>query len=112
MTTTVLQYPPGHAVTVVLQVLNTDGYRTDGYTTPTVESIVLPDLTLSSLYPANMIKISTGLYSHKFNLPKGSSAIGSYIVSLKWKVSATATKEDVVQVICLPSSGTFSVSPV
>lgn len=107
----VLQYAPGSQVTVLLQTLNAAGVREDGYSVPVVHSVILPDLSVSLLYPLNMIKISTGLYYHKFTLPSGAAAIGTYIVDLSWTTAGNAPKQDFVQIICMSSGGQFSVSP-
>jgi hypothetical protein len=59
-----------------------------------------------------MIKISTGLFYHKFTLPTGSSGIGTYILDLSWTTLSNEPKQGVVQVICSTSSGgQFSISP-
>jgi len=108
---TILQYTPGSQVTVLLQILDSTGIREDGYTTPVISRIILPDLSESSLYPIDMIKIDTGLYYHKFTLPTGSVSIGTYIIDLSWTDSSNNTKQDIIQILCNPTSGQFTVSP-
>lgn len=108
---TVLQYTPGAQVTVLLQILNTSGVREDGYATPSVQHVFMPDLTESSLYPLDMARLSTGLYYHRFMLPTGATAIGTYIVDLKWTDADDNPSQDVVQVICAATAGSFSISP-
>lgn len=108
---TILQHAPGQLVTVMLQILDTNGEREDGYSTPMVERILLPDLTESPSYPLQMIRIDTGLYYHRFYLPSGSVAVGSYLVDLSFDNAAGDPKQDIVQVICLASGGSFSISP-
>lgn len=107
----VLQYTPGSQVTVILEILDSSGVREDGYTAPMVEKVILPDLSESTLYPLEMIRISTGLYYHKFSLPTGASAVGTYIVDLSWTDASNNPKQGFVQVICVSTGGYFSISP-
>lgn len=107
----VLQYTPGSQVSIILQILDTTGQREDGYSTPIINRVILPDLSESSLYPLDMIRISTGLYYHRFTLPSGSVAVGTYIVDISYTNSAGDPKHDFVQVICFSTGGQFSVSP-
>lgn len=108
----VLQYSPGSLVTVILQTLNDLGLREDGYSTPSVTRVIMPDLSESMLYPLDMIRISEGLYYHKFMLPSSSAAVGSYIVDLLYTNVDGYQKNDLTQVICTASSGgNFSISP-
>ena len=127
---TVLNYGPGSQVTVLLQIIDelpatvdgyyhVDGYssplvsgvRVDGYSLPVVSRIIFPDLSLAAGYPANMIRIDTGLYYHKFTLPIGAVAVGTYIVDLSYTNAQGDPKRDFVQVICSAVGGIFSVSP-
>ena len=108
----ILQYSPGSVVTIVFQTLGPDGYREDGYYIPSINRIILPDLTQSSLYPLPMNRIDVGLYQHKFSLPTGAVSIGSYIVDIKYYDSVGSPKEDLFQIICSVSGGgSFSISP-
>lgn len=110
MAITVLNYTPGQIVEILHQI--TDGYvRVDGYSTPVISRVILPDFTTSPLYPLNMVRISTGLYYHKFTLPTGSAALGTYIVDLSWTDPANNTHQDIIQVVVSASYGLFSVSP-
>lgn len=108
---TILQYTPGSQVTIFLQILNDNGIREDGYSTPVVEKIILPSLAESSLYPLDMVHLDTGLYYHRFTLPTGSSAVGSYLVDLSYTDASNNSKQDFVQIICASQGGSFSVSP-
>lgn len=108
---TVLQYSPGSQVTVLLQIVDELGAREDGYSIPVISRIILPDLSESTLYPIDMIKISVGLYYHKFSLPTGSIAIGTYIVDIDYTDADNNPKQDFVQILCTSSGGQFSVSP-
>lgn len=108
----VLHHTPGAQVSIILEILNdTTGVREDGYSTPKVQNIILPDLSESTLYPLDMVRISTGLYYHRFTLPTGAAGIGSYIVDLSWRDAANNPKQGFIQVICSSTAGSFSVSP-
>lgn len=109
--TTILQYTPGSVVTVVLQTLNDLGIREDGYSTPVIERVILPDLSESSLYPLDMIRIDVGFFYHRFTIPSNAISVGSYLVDISWTNAANDPKQDIVQIICSPTSGNFSVSP-
>lgn len=110
--TSVLQYSPGQIATIVLNITDTDGYMADAYTGPTIERIILPNLTLSSLYPLAMTKLDDGLYVHYFTLPSGSAAVGSYIVHISWRAPDNPYPErnQIVQVVVTAPFGNYSVS--
>jgi hypothetical protein len=80
----ILLYTPGQQVTIYLEVLDSNGVRTDSYTQPAVDRVILPTFTTSLGYPQNMIKLDTGLYYHQFVLPSGATAIGSYLVDVSF----------------------------
>lgn len=108
----ILQYTPGSQVSVVLQILNeTTGVREDGYSLPVISQLVLPDLSVSVLYPLDMTRLDTGLYYHRFLLPTGSAALGTYIVDISYTNAAGDPKNDYVQIVCSATAGQFSVSP-
>lgn len=114
---TVLSYTPGQQVTIVQQVLNSDGYRADGYSfsgpdgAPVIARIILPGSTLTAGYPITMVKLDTGLYSHSFILPKGATAVGTYIVDIYWYHPTTfALQQDIVQLNVTAPYGLFSAT--
>jgi len=110
--TYILEYNPGQQVTVVLQTLDSNGTRVDGYSTPIVNRIIMPNLTLSPVYPVVMSRLDTGLYIHTFTLPSGASSVGTYIVDIFWTDATTMkTKNEIYQVIVKAPSGQFSASP-
>lgn len=87
----VLSYSPGQTATIFLEV--TDGYsnvRVDSTTTPVVNRIFMPDLTLMDGYVQDMTRIDTGLYTFQFVLPTGASAVGSYLVDVIYNSPFTA----------------------
>ena len=122
----ILQYSPGQTVTIVLEALNADGYRSDGYytsitpdgysvvdgyyTLPIVDRILLPSLVPATGYPQKMAYIDYGLYSFNFTLPTGSTAVGSYIVDVKYVNPVTSQWASVVyQIVCIAPYGQYSV---
>lgn len=86
----VLSYSPGQTVTIVQEILNLDGYRSDGYVfggsngNPVIARIILPNLSLMDGYPATMNKLDVGLYNFSFILPTGAASVGTYIVDIYW----------------------------
>lgn len=110
--TTVLSYMPGQTVTVVQQVLNSDGYRADGYLPPVVARVVVPGFTLSTgTYPIFMTKLDTGLYAYNFTLPSGAVAVGTYIVDIYWYHPTTNfLQQDFVQVNVTAPFGIYNVT--
>lgn len=109
----ILQYTPGSQATIILQILNdTTGVREDGYTVPVISQLILPDLSVSTLYPLDMIRLDTGLYYHRFTLPSGAIAVGTYIVDISYTNAAGDPKNDYIQVICSATAGQFSVRPI
>lgn len=73
----------GSGACLVLQTVNTEGNRVDGYV-PIITSIILPTLGLASGYPISMTRLDTGLYMHTVQIPSGASALGNYIASVFW----------------------------
>lgn len=73
----------GQTVIIAAQVL--DGYqeRTDGYT-PTVDFVLNPSGTEMSGYPANMSRLSEGLYNSSISIPSGLANEGTYLASVSW----------------------------
>ena len=107
-----LSYGPGQTVLFYLQVVDANGVASDGYTVPVADKVILPGLTASSAYPISMTKYDTGLYYHSFVLPSGSSAVGTYLVSVSYvEPSGTYTKTEVYQIVVSAPFGQYSVSP-
>lgn len=107
---------PGQTVTIVQQVLNSDGYRADGYSPygfgdPVIARIVYPDLSLAVGYPAAMNKLDVGLFYYSFILPTGAAAVGTYIVDLYWYHPTTLQlQQDTVLVVVTAPFGIYSVT--
>lgn len=117
----VLSYTPGQIVTIVQQVFNSDGYRSDGYNwansgplgAPVISKIIFPNFTLATAYPAVMVKLDTGLYSFSFTLPIGAVAIGTYIVDGYWYHPSTfKLQQDITQVVVTAPFGLYGASTV
>lgn len=123
----ILNATPGTQVTIVLETLLTDGYRSDGYNAtlgpadgydiidgyyqlPVVERIFFPTLTQAAGYPKKMVRIDEGLYYFQFILPTGASAVGTYIVDVQYiNPSTAAISETFYQVICTAPFGMYSI---
>lgn len=74
----------GQLVRLVIQTLDGDGYRSDGYT-PIVESVIFPDLSIAAGYPMAMVRLDTGIYAHGLQLPTGADALGTYVAAIFWQ---------------------------
>ncbi len=112
---TVLNHAPGQGVSIVFEILDASGIRADGYgsTTPTINKVIFPNLSLATGYPTSMTKIATGLYIYKFTLPSTASAVGTYIVDLSYyDPDTTNLKQTFIQVVCSAPYGQYSVSSV
>lgn len=119
---TVLAQFPGQTVTIIQQVLNSDGYREDGYILagvsgpngePVIARIILPGFTLATGYPAVMTQLDTGLYAYTFTLPSGAVSVGLYTVDIYWyNPSTLALQQQVVLVNVTAPFGVYSVGVV
>jgi hypothetical protein len=90
----ILSYSPGQTATLFLETKDDDGYYfdgyydgypIDGYSSPVIQRVIKPDMTLDGYYPYPMTKFSTGLYYFNITLPIGASAIGSYFVDIAYR---------------------------
>jgi peptidoglycan hydrolase-like protein with peptidoglycan-binding domain len=118
----VLSQFPGQTVTIIQQILNTDGYRQDGYVVPgfsgpdgepVIARIILPGSTLAVGYPATMLQLDTGLYTYTFTLPHGAIAVGLYVVDLYWYDPSTyALQQRIVEVNVTAPFGVYSIGAV
>lgn len=108
---TVIQYSPGQIATVTQYVFDSDNILTDGTSVPVITKIIMPSLASASGFPANMTKISTGIYQYKFQLPSGASAVGAYIVIIMYTEPTGETKNSVLEIHVNAPFANFSVSP-
>lgn len=124
----ILNASPGQQVTIVLESLLSDGYRSDGYNAsfgpadgydfvdgyyqlPIVERIFFPSLMQASGYPQKMARIDEGLYYFQFTLPTGASAVGTYIVDVQYINPSTSVISQIYyQVIVTAPQGQYSIS--
>lgn len=115
----ILSYSPGQTATIIHQVLNVDGYRSDGYNfidsgpagAPMIARIVYPDFSLAPNYPVAMTKLDTGLYTFSFTLPSGAVSVGLYIVDIYWYHPTThVLQQDLVQIIVTSPFGQYSIT--
>lgn len=77
-------YLPGQKASLFLETLDGYGARADSATTPTVNRIVFPDLSLATGFPQNMVKLDVGLYYFQFTLPVGAIGVGSYLIDVSY----------------------------
>lgn len=111
MVTSYINATTGQLIRFVIQTLNADGYREDGYT-PIVDSVIFPDLSLADNYPTEMTRLTTGLYAHGIELPStGVDALGTYIANVYYQENG-ASKWDVIVVNVTRPFGNSSVSAV
>lgn len=89
-----LCFSPGQTVTLFLETKDSDGYRADGYydgypidgyESPIINEMILPDFTLDGYYPQPMTKFDTGIYRYSFTLPTGAASVGNYFVSIAYR---------------------------
>lgn len=83
---------PGQRATIFLETKDTDGYLADSLTTPIVNRVFVVNVndgytTLDGYfgtdgYSQPMTRMAEGLYFAKFNLPKGATSIGSYLIDV------------------------------
>lgn len=106
-----LSYFPGQEVTIFLDIQ--DGYhvRTDLTSLPIVTRVIFPAMTLAANYPQLMIKLDTGLFYHKFVLPTGATAVGSYLVDISYINPFTSqTSSQSYQVVVTAPFGNFNAT--
>lgn len=105
----ILFYNPGQEITFFLETL--DGYtRSDCISLPIINSITYPDLTVSS-DGYTMANLSTGIYYFKFTLPKGYTAIGSYLFDVSYIEPGTLyPKNSLYQIVVKAPYGNFGAS--
>lgn len=111
----VLYYNPGQQVSVVFETLNNTGSRAessgDGYTAPTIERIIFPNLSLAAGYPKLMTRLDIGLYLAQFTLPTQATAVGTYIVDISYFDPGTGNpKQTFVQVVVSAPGGQYTIS--
>ena len=103
---------PGQTVTMGLQVTDSTGALHDGYQSPTVDFVSMPDGSMAAGYPTTMIEIVTGVWKHSLTIPSGKTGVGSYLVSCSWPHPDTAVFQNEIFIlnVALPFGNT-SISP-
>src|SRR5690606_28306060 len=111
MSNTSLFTNPGQNVSLVIQTVDSDGARVDGYI-PVVESVIFPDLSSATSYPQVMERIDVGLYIHLLAIPAGPTSLGTFIASMRWvHPSTNLTTYALTQIQVAMPFGNSNVSP-
>lgn len=101
----------GQQVTILIPVINSTGTPTDAPSLPSINYIYLPDVSSATGYPIDASQMDTGLYYFKFTLPKGATAVGSYVVNYSYiDPDSLNTINGFVHVVCQAPFGLYSVS--
>jgi hypothetical protein len=118
--TTVLNYAPGQQATIVFEVLNYLGERSDGYDgysgnpgyPPSITRIIFPNLSLAAGYPQAMTRLDVGLFIASFTLPINANAVGTYIVDILYYNPDVPNQyeQTFIQIVCTAPFGNYSVS--
>ena len=101
----------GQLVRLVVQTVGADGYLSDGYNPPVVESVIYPDLSIAAGYPRNMTRLDTGLYASGLLLPEGDEGLGTYIANVYWYENGQR-KNEAFAIVAARPFGISSVSPI
>lgn len=114
-----LYYSPGQQATIVFQVLNSlgersdafDGYYGDGYA-PQITRIIFPNLSLAAGYPQTMTRLDVGLFIASFTLPTNAASVGTYIVDILYydPDNPNQYENTFVQIISSAPFGQYSAS--
>ena len=102
---------PGQTVRLIIQTLDINGQRADGYI-PRVVSILFPDLTIAADYPQDMTKIDTGLYAYGLVIPTGVTSLGTFVVSIYSEGGGSVPIWDTFMIQVARPFGNSSVSPL
>ncbi len=105
-----LSYFPGQRATIFLEITDLYGVRSDGYTTPIVERVILPTLTLATEYPQEMFLLDTGIYYYQFILPYGGAAVGSYLSDVSYTTPENIPRTKLYQILVNAPFGQFSAT--
>lgn len=115
---TVLYHNPGQQVTLTLETLDADGVRKDGYVNdgyfvPFVSRILFPTLQAATGYPQNMVKIDTGLYYYKFQLPVNATSVGTYLADITYyDPGDSLLKKKLIQIVVTAPFGNYNITAV
>lgn len=126
--TQTLFYSPGQLATIFAETLDANGVRADGYVDgyidgykdgyidsyhhPMIARLILPDFSEATGYPVHMTKLDTGLYYYQFTLPKGATAVGSYLVDISYTNPDTLFTNTILYQISVNAPyGNFTATP-
>jgi len=91
---------PGQTIKLVLETLDANGSRADGYAdgydAPIINTFYLPSGDAASGFPQTMTQLETGLYYLAVTLPSGTSGIGSFVASALWNQPGTGLDRSAV----------------
>jgi len=103
-------YSPGQTATLTLTCLDGYGSLADAAVLPNVKAIYFPNSTLAVGFPAAMTKLSTGIYTYKFKLPIGASAVGTYIAVMEFTMDGTLLRNETIDLLVQVPFGNFSIT--
>ena len=111
---TVLSYSPGQLATIAWQVINSEGFRVDGYGgAPIIARVILPNLSVLTGFPVAMTALDVGFYNYSFLLPTGATSVGTYLVDIYWYDPDTLQlQQDFIQINVTSPYGIYSVIPI
>lgn len=100
---------PGQPINIILVIRDSNGARLNLIALPQVSKILLPNLSTATNFPANMTNIDVGIYSYKFAVAAGATAVGTYLVYVTYiDPVSSISKEDIYQVIVTAPFGNYS----
>lgn len=106
-----LFHSPGQIATIFLTNTGSDGYLLDTPSLPSIDRLVLPDLTDDDGYPQNMTKLDTGIYYFEYTIPSGASAVGTYLIKIVYeKGTAMDYTTEFYQIIVTAPYGIYSAT--
>lgn len=77
---------PGQTINLIAEILDNEGYRTDGYTSaPIVDSFLNSSFQEAMGFPSAMTRLSQGLWYKNITLNKGITSIGNYLANISWQ---------------------------
>lgn len=86
-----------------------DGFRVNSDALPVISRIILPALTVATGFPQPMTKLDVGLYIYTFQIPNGTTALGTYLIDVSFAINAVNFKK-LYQLNVTMSTANFSMS--
>lgn len=101
---------PGQPISMIVEVLNAAGYRTDGYSPPKIDYVMYPDGSSAGGFPQDMVKIDLGLFKYTLIMPMG--ILGTYVAGASWTHPSFGNIENVSFAINVHEPfGNYSIIP-